>query len=361
MELDNDHPEGAGDSELRVGEALPFDFYDANGGLLLAKGAVLESESQIRRLLERGKPTDRADHAAATPGRSNRPGARSVLRAYLRACDALEKMLPAPEAATEGAVRGMADALLSALDDSADIALACMVFPRSGHPRWARHGVNAALLSALMALAMKKPRGDAACLAAAALTMDLGLPPRQGAAPGPAELLRRMGVADPVWLACVEQRHERIDGSGRPLGLAGGQVSEDAQILAVADLYLEQAAFFGDRERLLPSQALRALLTSGREFIRAELASYLIRVLGIYPPGSAVRLHNGEIAIVTRRHRSGAPPVAQSVIGPRGAPYSAPVRRETEHQCFGIREPVRLDPEEAPFAMEVLWGSLAAA
>jgi HD-GYP domain-containing protein (c-di-GMP phosphodiesterase class II) len=44
-----------------------------------------------------------------------------------------------------------------------------------------------------------------------------------------ADLLRRAGVADPVWLEAVEQHHEEVGGGGYPKGVA--EPSEVAQML----------------------------------------------------------------------------------------------------------------------------------
>ncbi len=50
-------------------------------------------------------------------------------------------------------------------------------------------------------------------------------------------LLEELGGFDPLVLALVNDHHERLDGSGYPRGLADGDISLEAQILAVCDVY----------------------------------------------------------------------------------------------------------------------------
>jgi HD-GYP domain-containing protein (c-di-GMP phosphodiesterase class II) len=50
-------------------------------------------------------------------------------------------------------------------------------------------------------------------------------------------LLEELGGFEPLVLALVNDHHERLDGSGYPRGLAAGEISLEAQILAVCDVY----------------------------------------------------------------------------------------------------------------------------
>ena len=70
----------------------------------------------------------------------------------------------------------------------------------------------------------------------ASLTDDEFAEVKQHAAAGVA-LLEELGGFDPLVLALVNDHHERLDGSGYPRGLADGEISLEAQILAVCDVY----------------------------------------------------------------------------------------------------------------------------
>ena len=91
------------------------------------------------------------------------------------------------------------------------------------------------------------------------------------------------------------------------------------------------------------------------------LAAYFIKELGTYPPGSFVRLQNGEIGVVTRRPlAASAPPVVHAFIGPRGAPLSFPIQRDTGKELYAIREVLSTQQVTLRFSMQQLWGNEAA-
>lgn len=75
-----------------------------------------------------------------------------------------------------------------------------------------------------------------------------------------AELARAAFPLMPDVAECVLNHHERIDGSGYPQGLVGEQISYEAKIVAVADVFvalLEDRPFRG---ALSPNQALSLLI-----------------------------------------------------------------------------------------------------
>ena len=51
--------------------------------------------------------------------------------------------------------------------------------------------------------------------------------------------------------------------------------------------------------------------------------------MGLYPPGSLVRLANGEVGIVFKRGHSATEPMVAAVLGKSGNPLSEPVPRDT--------------------------------
>ncbi|MGE4194351.1 MAG: HD-GYP domain-containing protein [Pseudodesulfovibrio sp.] len=71
-------------------------------------------------------------------------------------------------------------------------------------------------------------------------------------------MLRRLKVADPVILECMEQHHERTDGSGYPDRRFVKGISEAGKICAVADSF---SAMIGDRPHRSALDAARAAET----------------------------------------------------------------------------------------------------
>jgi hypothetical protein len=66
------------------------------------------------------------------------------------------------------------------------------------------------------------------------------------------------------------------------------------------------------------------------------LASIIIKEIGIYPPGSYVKLANGEIAVVTERGEQVHTPQVYSLLNPNGMPLGEPVPRDTNSAAFAV-------------------------
>ena len=60
-----------------------------------------------------------------------------------------------------------------------------------------------------------------------------------------------------------------------------------------------------------------------------EAGAALIKAVGLYPPGSLVRLANGEEGIVLKRGAIATDPLVAALIGKSGSPLTEPVPRDT--------------------------------
>ena len=121
----------------------------------------------------------------------------------------------------------------------------------------------------------------------------------------------------------VLEHHERLDGSGYPKGLRGSQILELTQIVSIADTYDAQIS---GRCSLPPVPPARALSELYRAAIAGQYHPYLvqrlIKLLGVYPIGSLVRLNTGEHAVVVWVHsHSRLTPTIKLLKNPSGQPY----------------------------------------
>ena len=110
------------------------------------------------------------------------------------------------------------------------------------------------------------------------------------------ELLVAGGLPEPVTSAC-QQHHERIDGTGYPLGLKGAAISLMGRMAAICDCYDElanpdNAATAGD-----PAAAIARMQDMQGAFDTALLESF-IEAMGVYPIGAVVQLRSGRLAMV---------------------------------------------------------------
>lgn len=97
----------------------------------------------------------------------------------------------------------------------------------------------------------------------------------------------------------VKQAHERINGSGYPVGLKGEQLHEYSQIVGLIDVYEALTHPRTYRQALEPYEAIKNLLSmNSTGLFKTQLLKLLINRLGFYPVGSWVELNTGEIAKV---------------------------------------------------------------
>ena len=100
-------------------------------------------------------------------------------------------------------------------------------------------------------------------------------------------------------LAVIYQHHERLDGSGYPMGLKGEDaISLFSRIVMVVDRYDDLCNDPDVEKRLTPSEALSHLFVKQKATFWSQAVVALVRVLGVYPPGSLVLLSNESIGMV---------------------------------------------------------------
>ena len=97
-------------------------------------------------------------------------------------------------------------------------------------------------------------------------------------------------------LQTIADHHETIDGSGWPKGKKDTSVS--ARILAIVDRYDTLCAPDVDHAPMMPAEALATMFRKEGNRYDPGLLSTLIRLLGVYPPGTVVHLSDGSLAMV---------------------------------------------------------------
>jgi len=105
-------------------------------------------------------------------------------------------------------------------------------------------------------------------------------------------------------LSVAGQIHERLDGSGYPLGLHGGEIHRLSRLAMVVDAFLAMIAPRPYRPAHIPHRAVEELLfaTSRGRFDPAAVR-VLLRVVSLYPVGSTIQLSDGRTARVQRSNR----------------------------------------------------------
>ena len=111
------------------------------------------------------------------------------------------------------------------------------------------------------------------------------------------ELAKISGVFGPTALSVIADHHEYIDGSGWPTGKTNAGPA--ARIVALVDRYdrLCSPESLG-RDALMPAEALARLFRVESARFDQRLLSMLIKLLGVYPPGTLVKLNDESLGLV---------------------------------------------------------------
>lgn len=331
---------------IKVGEALPFRVLDSLERLLLNEGQVIASERQMELLIERGAWVERSLVDERRAQRDKAGGGRIAVVRHATLFDRWERALwdldgvlrrTAKGEAKAAEWEGRVDELLALVDRDADVAIYGAV--RQEDRRFAlyplAHSLHAAVLCVAGMRQAQWPLERQRSVVAAALSMNVAMmelqsqmaeqdtPPTQRqldtirAHPAAAvKLLQAQGVADAAWLRAVMEHHERADGSGYPHGLR--EVSDEARLLRMADVYMAKITPRANRDPLAPQVASRQLF---QQEPGAPLAMAMVKAIGLHPPGSLVQLKSGEVAVVKRRSPTGGPaPIVLTVSDARGQP-----------------------------------------
>ena len=108
---------------------------------------------------------------------------------------------------------------------------------------------------------------------------------------------RRMGLSAGA-RKVVEQHHEHADGSGFPLRLGSDRMTVAARIVALVNRYDNLCNPNVPSRALTPHEALSLLFAQGKSKFDATILGGFVKMMGVYPPGSAVQLTDERYAIV---------------------------------------------------------------
>jgi hypothetical protein len=367
-------------SAIRLRAPLPFSVYDAVGRLLLSKGSLVMSEMQRQHLVQRGGFIDETesehfqralagklddlvrqnvplkelanatpDHlgSAALPDRPTDPvtmwsemqvRASALLRENRRE-DWLARLL-----------KLQAD-VLEQVERDADASLFLLIQASGTETRGysANHALLVTVVCELAARcigawppALREP------LRCAALSMNVSMTAQQDRlsqqeqalntdqraqlSRHPVEteaLLRKAGVQDAFWLGAVSHHH-----NGQPGPLAAKPQAEQlARLIQRCDIFAARLSARGKRKALSATAAAQAIYTDELKQ-PDEAGGAIIKAVGLYPPGSFVRLGNGEVAVVLERGKRANEPVVASIVGREGLALGEPVLRDTRIPPF---------------------------
>lgn len=96
----------------------------------------------------------------------------------------------------------------------------------------------------------------------------------------------------------LEQHHEFLDGTGYPTGLTEPQIDELARIVAVVNEFDSLCHPLDISKARSPHHAMSFMFKSMKGKLGANEMGQLIKMMGVYPPGTVVQLNDDRVGLV---------------------------------------------------------------
>jgi HD-GYP domain-containing protein (c-di-GMP phosphodiesterase class II) len=125
----------------------------------------------------------------------------------------------------------------------------------------------------------------------------------------------------------ISQHHERLDGSGYPLGLKEVEISKYGRMAAIVDHYTALVTNSAFRQKKTPDVAMKSMLASAHNYFDQKLLLFFVKAIGVYPIGTCVQLENGKRACVIAQTDHTHSPVALAKQQSSLVTHSARVKR----------------------------------
>ncbi|MFA7281872.1 MAG: HD domain-containing phosphohydrolase [Sterolibacterium sp.] len=353
--------------KLGIGHAvcgipLPWDVYDDAGQLLLRKGFVIDNQKQLDSLMDRGMFVNATNIVKPVLSPVSAPQRHEPFELWDDIVAKLGQLLRNYSSSNDlpGKVHEIVELIQVLTERSKDAALAAMILLQEQNRYSLVHCLHAALLCDMVAIRLDWDPARRTSVVCAALTMNIStvdmqqklaeqmdpLTPNQRLdirhhPEASLEILSKAGVNDSIWLRAVHEHHETPLGTGYPNGIK--EVSEEATLLRTADVFSAKISPRKNRKQMNGAQAARVLFTDPGMTTDNPFIAVLIKEVGIYPPGSVVKLANGEVGIVFKRSSNAHTPLVLSLTNSRGTPEQKPIRRDTARQEFKIQSVIPRD------------------
>jgi putative nucleotidyltransferase with HDIG domain len=293
-----------------------------------ANGAILSTPPAAQIGLPTEAPVPGA--ASADPVRTEKEERALHLSAHRRAVAQTEKafikatgivrrlsknLLKSPKESIED-INGLVEQMASVFLERPDVSLHVMGEKCGGEEAYF-HGLNVSILSLMLAKGLDLNQEQARILGVGALLHDIGQMeiPDRVLKKSPDEQTRperelyashveygvRIGKQVALQTAALEiiaQHHELADGSGYPSKLALEQIAPLARVVSLVNYYDNLCNPVAIHQAMTPHEALSFIFARRKDKFDARILQLMIRYLGVYPPGSIVKLSNEAIASV---------------------------------------------------------------
>ena len=113
------------------------------------------------------------------------------------------------------------------------------------------------------------------------------------------KLARQVGALDERIIEIIERHHHMLDGTGfPPTELKPETISRATRVVTIANIYDNLCNPRQASAALPPKQAMAVLYKRHQNQLDPELLAHFIKSMGVYPPGTIVRLSDSSIGLV---------------------------------------------------------------
>lgn len=219
-----------------------------------------------------------------------------------------------PKACLEQATL-LVDGIVNSALSEGDIAIHALNGNRSSDAHY-QHALNVTVIAMILAKSIQMSKEDAQLLGLSTILHDIGkakisdkillkkeklthaelIHYQQHSELG-AQMIKDLGLPGRM-ARIVMQHHEFADGTGYPAGLKTEQTDPLARIIVLANNYDKLCNPVNIAEAKTPYESLAYMFAHQRSKFDEHLLKRLIKSLGVYPPGSIVKLSNEQYATV---------------------------------------------------------------
>lgn len=327
-------------SELALGDKISEPVFTKEGHLLLSKGTIVSYEllSKLKKhnanyfktletLSIANKPKDLIEEEVMTA--SIRSVKQVFDQAMLQEHKGVKTSIPDEQI---DFVVSVVESLMETLYQSEDLLYTVTNLMDSDNYTY-HHSVNVAILSILTAKSMHYSESDIKTIALGALLHDIGKANVTGGLvqkPGELsasekdemkkhpeygyQLIKNIPTLSYAVKQIVRLHHEKLDGSGYPLGLTGMEIPNYVRLITVCDMYDAMTADRIYRKKMPIHTALEILMKDCVFKIDADVYRQMTSTICIFPTGQGVLLSDGRVGIVSfYRHQSPTRPKVKIV------------------------------------------------
>lgn len=364
-------------NHVKLGKPLPWDVFDVQNNLLLSKGYIVESQNQLDGLLQRGMFVTEEDFVAVSVASTSSQPEEEKFNPFWLWDDVFSKTVYilkycSTEEMLEDKFTSLAYLVINLADNDPDAALASILLKDGSRYAYA-HSLHVAVLSTIISLRLKWPEEARRHVVRAALSMNVAMIELQTALLLQKEplseeqrrevdshpqrgylLLRKKGISNPDWLEAVRQHHEHLKLESGEINSPSGKVM--SQLLRVLDVFCAKISPRAYRRAIQPPVAAREIFVQEREGC-SELVDALIKEIGLYMPGTFVKLENGETSLVVKRGATVSTPKVISLSRGDGMPYMDGMKRDTAAKPeFAVKTVVPREKIMHMLNLSKIWG-----